>query len=89
MEEFSVKTEGMCFGYDGLMNKANRTSSVYALEDTELFVLDNDGFDKSFLKSILRAEIDRKDFLKDRIPVFKDNEAKFFGLFKLIKTHVR
>ena len=47
-EEFGTKTKGMCFGYDGLINKAPRTSSVYAEEDTEMFTLDSTSFDLSF-----------------------------------------
>jgi len=48
MEEFGRKTSGMCFGYDGLINKAIRTSSVICEVDTEMFTLDAANFELSF-----------------------------------------
>ena len=87
-ELFSVKGKGECFGYDGLMNKKYRTSTVFTIEDTDFFILNEFYFDRSFSKAILRAEKDRKDFLIERIPAFKENQIHFNKRFKYIKTHV-
>ncbi len=82
------KSSGECFGYDGLMKKAFRTSTVMTIEDTDFFVLSEEFFDKSFNKAIHKAERERKDFLMQRIPAFLENKPYFNSRFKYIKTHV-
>jgi CRP-like cAMP-binding protein len=47
-KEFGIKTKGMCFGYDGLISGKDRSSSVYAREPTEMFILDGKFFEESF-----------------------------------------
>jgi len=83
----SVKKSGGCFGYDGLINKAHRTSTTIALQDTDLFVLSGEHFDKCFNKSILKNDIERKEFLMNKIKTFKLNKQYFDLRFKYIKTH--
>jgi len=87
-ELVNIKGKGECFGYDGLMNKAFRTSTTKTLENTDFFILSLDGFDKCFNKAIKKAERERKDFLIERIPAFRHNKAYFNTRFKHIKTHV-
>jgi len=87
-ERANVKSKGECFGYDGLMNKAFRSSTTKAIEDTDFFILAEEFFDKSFNKAIMKAERERKDFLIDRVPAFQDNLVYFNKRFKYIKTHV-
>ena len=71
------------------MNRAFRTSTTKTVADTNFFILSLEHFDRSFNKAISKAERDRKDFLIDRIPAFKENKAYFKSRFKYIKTHVR
>lgn len=47
-EEFGTKGKGMCFGYDGLISKKPRTSTVLAIERTEMFTLEEKFFDECF-----------------------------------------
>ncbi len=93
--EVKVKASGECFGYDGLMNKKNRTSTTVALTDVHMFLLNEEDFDKTinvikfylpFQKSIKRAEIDRKLFLINRIKAFADHIEKFEKIFKKISN---
>lgn len=47
-EEKFVLGEGQCFGEWGLIYKKDRTASAYALETTDLFMLDSSSFETSF-----------------------------------------
>jgi len=87
-EQTDVKLPGMCFGYDGLMLKKERTSSTYCLEDTVLLVLGDVEFEKSLGRAILKCDLERKQFLINRIPSFKKNEHIFCTIFKFLKTAV-
>ena len=87
LEQVNSKSSGECFGYDGLMNKAHRTSTTMTIEDTDFFVLSEEYFDKCFNKAIRQAERERKDFLIERIPAFKNDQVLFNQRFKYIKTH--
>ena len=40
------------------------------------------------MKDIQKAERERKDFLLERIPAFRQNKEYFNLRFKYIKTHV-
>ena len=84
----SVKKSGECFGYDGLMNKAHRTSTTIALQDTDLFVLSALDFDKCFKKNIHQNDKERREFLMNKVKSFKFRKEKFESRFKYIKTHV-
>jgi len=84
----NVKGKGECFGYDGVMKKAHRTSTTVAIEDTNLFTLSEQFFDKCFGKSILKSEIERKEFLMERVEIFRERKQYFDSRFKYIKTHV-
>ncbi len=68
-DSVNVKKKGDCFGYDGLMNKKFRSSTVMTEEDTHFFVLLEDFFDKTFKKAILKADRERKDFLIERVTI--------------------
>jgi len=84
-----IKGPGECFGYDGLINKAYRTSTTISVTDVDLFTLNQEFFDKSFNKSILRSTVERKEFLMNRIEAFRENKSYFESRFKYIKTHVK
>ena len=87
-EETDRKVPGMCFGYDGLMLKKARTSSTCCLEDTWLLVLGDVEFERSIGRAIFRCDLERKQFLINRIPSFRNNEKIFVSLFKFLKTQV-
>jgi len=86
--ETDKKYPGMCFGYDGLMLKKLRTSSVLCLEDCHIFILSDENFELSIGRSILKGDTDRKQFLLNRIPAFKENKKFFVSVFKDLKTVV-
>ena len=85
----AIKKSGECFGYDELMHKNHRTSTTIAIKDTDLFILEEKHFDKSFSKSILKNDIDRREFLMDKVPCFKIREKYFYSKFKFFTTHVK
>ena len=88
-EQVNEKTNGECFGYDGLMNKKYRSSTVNTLDDTHFFVLSEENFDKCFGIAILKAEIERKEFLIEKIPAFRKRQDLFYKRFKYIISHVK
>ena len=71
------------------MKKAFRTSTTVSMENTHLFVLSDRYFKNCFKKNILDHENQRKDFLMERIPVFRERKGYFDSRFKYIKTHVK
>lgn len=70
-EELFTRGEGYCFGEWGLIYKCPRATSVYALEDTYFFSLDEESFKNSFMKCLNKAESERRDFLIDNLFPFK------------------
>lgn len=62
--------EGMCFGEWALMYNIPRTASAYTVE-CDLFYLDKEYFDITFHRSIVRADIERKNFLIKKLPTLK------------------
>lgn len=84
-EEILCRTDGFCFGEWGLIYKKERSTSALALEDTDLFVLDQESFNISFSKCLSKAEIDRKNFLLKRITPFAEVPfSKFELIYKTI-----
>lgn len=47
-EEVFVMSEGMCFGHWAIIYRKERSASAYALEDTDLFVLNESNFNECF-----------------------------------------
>lgn len=70
-EELFTRGEGYCFGEWGLIYKCPRATSVFALEDTYFFSLDEESFQNSFMKCLNKAESERRDFLIDNLFPFK------------------
>ncbi len=63
---------GSCFGeWSSIYNK-RRSASAFVLEDTDLFFLDNDIFQEHLLKYIIKAEFERKCFIKSKIKVLDE-----------------
>ena len=84
-EELCKMKNGNCFGEIGLLCNNARTCSALALEDTDLFVLDRNEFGLSFDKSILKSEIERKNFILRKIPPFSAiHYSTYNNIFKKI-----
>ena len=66
-EELFQKGEGYCFGDWGLIYHQNRTCSVYALEDTYLFSLNFENFEKSFYKCLENSDKIKRAFIKENL----------------------
>ena len=66
-DELFQRSEGYCFGDWGLINHQNRTCSVYALEDTYLFSLNFENFEKTFFKCLQNSDQQKRNFLKENL----------------------
>jgi len=90
--ETGIITQGMCFGHENLIEKKSRRNvSIYCLEDSDILFLNNNDFDLSFGKIILKSAQERKEFLKHKIKTFSINqihENYFTSIYNLFKTIV-
>ena len=66
-EELFQRSEGYCFGDWGLINHQNRTCSVFALEDTYLFSLNFENFEKTFFKCLQNSDQQKRNFIKENL----------------------
>ena len=71
-ENFAL-TNGMCFGEWGLLYSIPRTTSIYADEDTHLFYLEKEYFNKTLLTKFLRNDSHKIKFVIHKFPIFKKN----------------
>ena len=69
-EKFALN-DGMCFGEWGLIYDIKRTTSIYALEDTDLFYLEKEPFNKFLMQKFLKSDSDKVNFIMNRITLFK------------------
>ena len=72
IENFAL-TNGMCFGEWGLLYSIPRTTSIYAAEDTHLFYLEKEYFNKTLLTKFLRNDSHKIKFVIHKFPIFKKN----------------
>ena len=63
----------MCFGEWGLLYSIPRTTSIYLSEDTHLFYLEKEYFNKTLLAKFLRNDSEKIKFLLHKFPIFKKN----------------
>ena len=66
-EKFQL-TQGMCFGEWALAYNIPRTASAYTLENTDLFYLDKDAFDVLLSRTIIKSDVEKKNFISKKIP---------------------
>ena len=75
LSEFEIKrltiTEGMCFGEWGLVYNIPRTTSIYCIEDTDVFFLEKRYFDKYLLKKFYAGDMKKIKFIYDRLPALR------------------
>jgi CRP-like cAMP-binding protein len=76
-------SDGETFGDWGLMRKTTRRASAYAIEDSHLFHISEGSFYLSLCKIMLRAELERKNFICNRILPFEElSRTAFDSLYK-------
>jgi hypothetical protein len=63
----------MCFGEWGLVYSIPRTTSIYCLEDCNLFYLDKDPFNRILAQKFLKSDINKLHFLLKTFPLFKND----------------
>ena len=93
ISEFEIKrlmiTEGMCFGEWGLVYNIPRTTSIYCLEDTHVFLLEKRYFDKHLLKKFYAGDMKKIKFIYDRLPALRKSfENKGGHLINHILTKI-
>ena len=75
IKEFEIETitltNGMCFGEWGLLYSIPRTASIYASEDTDLFYLEKEFFNKILFSKFLKNDYEKIHFLIHKFPIFR------------------
>ena len=71
IKEYEIRkyTQGMCLCEWELIRKRIFIENAYALEDTILFYLEKEYFDKFLSSNIVRSDIERKYFIIAKIPL--------------------
>ena len=82
-EERVILNQGMCFGEWGCVYNIPRTSSIYCLEDTNLFYLEKKYFDKILYPKFSAADIKKVHFILSKFPFLK-KDLKFRHLLTKI-----
>ena len=71
-ENFTI-TNGMCFGEWGLVYSIPRTTSIYCIEDCNLFYLEKEPFNRILSQKFLKSDINKLHFLLKTFPLFKND----------------
>ena len=71
-ENFQI-TNGMCFGEWGLVYSIPRTTSIYCIEDCNLFYLEKPYFKRILSSKFELSDINKIDFLLKTFPILKNN----------------
>lgn len=67
-EEKTVFGPGMCFGEWAIIYNIPRTASAYTLTEIQLFSLEKEYFNITLAKEIIKADVDKKLFVTQKIP---------------------
>jgi len=78
---------GKCFGDYPIINSQKSAFSLMASEETHLFSIDSSLFNELFSKYILKAENDRKIYLKNCFNIFRESN-KFEEYYQRISVVV-
>ena len=77
MKEFEydnfIISNGMCFGEWGLVYSIPRTTSIYCIEDCNLFYLEKPYFNRILSSKFEQSDKNKIDFLLKTFPILKDN----------------
>jgi hypothetical protein len=66
--------EGYCFGDFDILGKGSKYQSAFAVERSEILYIHKEYFMEFFSKSILRSQVERKNFIKSVFNIFEDEE---------------
>ena len=69
--EISKYTQGMCLCEWELIRRRTFSENAYAIEDTNVFYLEKENFEKFLSNNIWRSDIERKYFITSKIPLLK------------------
>lgn len=86
-EEKTVLGPGMCFGEWAMIYNSPTSASTFALEDTDLFCIDKEHFDSTLSRPIMKADVDKKNFIIRKIPSFK-KEGNILHVLRMITSQV-
>ena len=77
-EEYEIQryTKGMCFGEWDIIRNNIHLENAYAAEDTNIFYLEKEYFDKFISSSIIKSDIERRYFITYRIPLLNLDNIK-------------
>ena len=70
-EEKFVITNGMCFGEWGLVYSIPRTTSIYCIEDCDLFYLEKEYFQRILSSKFAQSDSNKINFLTKIFPILK------------------
>lgn len=83
-KELFIKGEGYCFGDIELIYNIPHTKSLLCLEDTHLFMINEETFTKHFAKCIHKAITDRREFIINNL--FPFNNVSYSVINDAVKT---
>ena len=77
-KEYEIQryTKGMCFGEWDVIRNNIHLENAYAAEDTNIFYLDKEYFDKFISSQIIKSDIERRYFITYRIPLLNLDNIK-------------
>lgn len=81
--EIVTVRHGMCFGEWGLMYNIPRTASAYCKEDTDVFYLEKEYFDKVLGLKFFKSDMNKINFILTKFPILR-TEYKFRHLLTKI-----
>lgn len=58
---------GNCFGEWAIIYNQPRSASAYIAENTHLISIEADKFEEFLSKSVIKSEVDRKNFIRNKI----------------------
>ena len=69
--EIITVRHGMCFGEWGLMYNIPRTASAYCKEDTDVFYLEKEYFDKVLGLKFFKSDMNKINFILTKFPILR------------------
>jgi CRP-like cAMP-binding protein len=76
-------TEGDCFGEWAIIYNMPRSATAYVIEDSDLLYMEKPSFTEFLAKSVMKSDMERKNFIKSSIMTF-NNIEKFESYYKFI-----
>lgn len=76
-------SDGYCFGEWGVIYNKPRSASAFAIEDTDIIYIERENFNEFFAKYLIKADQERRIFLKNEIEPLK-KVSKFDEIYKRI-----